>query len=332
MLFFFPNSRRSENWILEKVEYYSHFQRLVRCDPPLRFYLLSLRHEGKTPTSILPLDSSSQDILRSSPLFQLLEPEQQNDPNELGELAASLMGPGPWTFHKDLKLPAGCDQMKFTNKNLRANVKVGHMLKVVMRLEKGTGSEVSLSKKKPALFDIVVQTPVVILSVRDLFLSLCVLNLIIILPFLRFSVVVTRNGIPFLDTLKSLTVYPTVSLAPVHVKRVVIHSMTNPTSTPIHHHHHQLLLPPSRSPRLPPDAPHLMNPLWHPQTSPPRPPLLSMDPGTDTTHTWRMQNLSYVRVRCSRGSFRGRKVRRERPRLLMTTFAMVEVVMHKVRL
>ena len=183
MLFFsnYKDVLKILHWILEKVEYYSHFQRLVRSDPPLRFYLLSLHHEGKTPTPILPLNSSSQDILRSSPLFQLLQPEQQNDPNELGELAASLMGPGPWTFHKDLKLPAGCDLMKFTNKNLRANVKVGHMLKVVMRLEKGTGSEVSLSKKKPALFDIVVQTPVVIFSVRDLFLlslSLCLTLLI----------------------------------------------------------------------------------------------------------------------------------------------------------
>ncbi len=166
---------------VEKVEYYSHFQRLVRSDPPLLFYLLSLRHEGKTPTPILPLDSSSQDILRSSPLFQLLEPEKQNDPNELGELAASLMGPGPWTFHKDLKLPSGCDLMKFTNKNLRANVKVGHMLKVVMRLEKAsTDSEVS--KKKPALFDIVVQTPVVILSVRDLFSLPSLINVFFV-PF-----------------------------------------------------------------------------------------------------------------------------------------------------
>jgi len=95
------------------------------------------------------------------------------------------MGPGPWAFHKDLKLPAGCDLMKFTNQNMRANVKVGHMLKVVMRLEKGTGSEVSLSKKKPALFDIVVQTPVVIFSVRDL-LSLSVLNLINLLFFFLF--------------------------------------------------------------------------------------------------------------------------------------------------
>jgi len=56
--------------------------------------------------------------------------------------------------------------MKFTNKNLKANVRVSHLLKVVMRLEKPLG-EVDLgTTKKASLFDVVVQTPVVILSCR----------------------------------------------------------------------------------------------------------------------------------------------------------------------
>lgn len=155
----------------EKVEYFSRFQRPLRSDPPLRFCLLSLRNEGKNPPPILPLESSSPDVLRSSPVFKMIDRETRHDPDEMGELAASLMGPGPWKFHGNLKLPSNCDLMKFTNKNLQANVRVSHFLKVVMRLEKAPGAEdlhTTGHSKKQSLFDVVVQTPVVIFSVSIL--------------------------------------------------------------------------------------------------------------------------------------------------------------------
>jgi hypothetical protein len=95
----------------------------------------------------------------------LLDSEERRDATKLGELAANFMGPGPWSFHKNLKLPNSCRLMKFSNKNLQANVRIGHLLKVILRLEKAPSEEDS-QRAKPALFDIVVQTPVLILSVR----------------------------------------------------------------------------------------------------------------------------------------------------------------------
>jgi len=163
-----------KNWheIVEKVDYFSRFHRLVRSDPPVQIPLLSLKYEGNTPTPILPLESSSSDVLLSSPLVELLDPEEREDASKLDELAANFMGPGPWSFHKDLKLPNSCKLMKFTNKNLQAHVRIGHMLKVILRVEKAQGpSEEDPNNAKPSLFDIVVQSPVLILSVRILLSS-----------------------------------------------------------------------------------------------------------------------------------------------------------------
>ena len=83
---------------------------------------------------------------------------------ELSEAASTLMGPGPWTFHKDLQLPRSCDQMHFTNRNRRSNIVVTHNLKVVMRVERGDDLYIDKHGKRK-MFDIVVQTPMLLLSV-----------------------------------------------------------------------------------------------------------------------------------------------------------------------
>ena len=152
---------------VEKVDYFSRFHRLVRSDPPVQISLLSLKYEGKDPTPILPLESSSPDVLLSSPLVELLDPEEREDASKLDELAASFMGPGPWEFHKNLKLPNTCKLMNFTNKNLQAFVRIGHMLKVTLRVEKAHSP--TDEEAKPPLFDIVIQSPILILSVRTFF-------------------------------------------------------------------------------------------------------------------------------------------------------------------
>ena len=134
-------------------------RRIARTDPITRIPLLSIKYEGKNPEPILPLESEDVEVLRNSPLMQIVNPE-----DDLDEMASSLMGPGPWTFHRDLKLPASCDQMKFTNRNRRGNIVISHTLKLVMRVERGDDLHMDKSGKRK-LFDIVVQTPVLILSV-----------------------------------------------------------------------------------------------------------------------------------------------------------------------
>ncbi|KAH9485509.1 Arrestin-related trafficking adapter 3 [Psilocybe cubensis] len=151
-------------YIEERVDYYTNMRRIARTDPLTRFTLLSIKGEGKGADPILPLDSDSPDAFRQSPLYSLVShPSSEVD---LSELASNLMGPGPWTFHQDLQLPKSCNTMHFTNKNRRSNIVVSHMLKVVIRVERGDDVHVDGRTGKRKLFDIVVQTPVLILSCR----------------------------------------------------------------------------------------------------------------------------------------------------------------------
>lgn len=135
-------------------------RRIARSDEPVKFILLQIRRDGKSTKPILPLDSNNANVLRDSPLMDLFDAEK----DDLGEVASNLMGPGPWTFHKDLKLPTSCDILRFTNRNKRANMQVTHLLKVVMRVERGDDLHLDKNGNRK-LFDIVVQTPVLILSV-----------------------------------------------------------------------------------------------------------------------------------------------------------------------
>ncbi|KAF5321136.1 hypothetical protein D9619_001689 [Psilocybe cf. subviscida] len=150
-------------YVEERVDYYTNMRRIARTDPITRYCLLSVKNEGKMPAPLLPLDSECTDALRSSPLYTIVDHDMTD--SELSEAASSLMGPGPWTFHKDLQLPQSCDQIHFTNRNRRSNVIVTHTLKVVMRVERGDDLYIDKHGKRK-MFDIVVQTPIFLLSCR----------------------------------------------------------------------------------------------------------------------------------------------------------------------
>ncbi|KAJ7287163.1 hypothetical protein C8J57DRAFT_578429 [Mycena rebaudengoi] len=148
-------------YLEEKIEYYSQMKRVARADPILRIQLLSVKHDDKRGGHILPLDSNDPDALTKSPLLALVPVG-----TDLSEMASEWMGPGPWTFHQDLRLPVSCNVMHFTNKNKRSNVCVTHVVKCVMRVERGDDAAMDAKTGKRKLFDIVVQTPVHILSCR----------------------------------------------------------------------------------------------------------------------------------------------------------------------
>ncbi len=142
------------------MEYLAHFKRVARTDPITHVQLLSIKHEGKHAGPILPLESDDMDALKNSPLHALVNPE-----DDASELASSWMGPGPWTIQRDLPLPTSCRMLHFTNKNKRSNISVTHTLKCVIRVETGDQSAVDPKTGRRKLFDIVVQTPIMILSV-----------------------------------------------------------------------------------------------------------------------------------------------------------------------
>jgi hypothetical protein len=141
----------------ERVDYHTQTKRTVRTDPLTRVELLCLRNSGKP---ILPLESDEEDVFTNSPLCAFAPPE-----DDLSEVASNYMGPGPWTITSNLKLPTSCRTMHMTNKSRRSNIVITHVLKCVIRLERGDDLHVDPKSGKRRLFDITAQTPVQIFSV-----------------------------------------------------------------------------------------------------------------------------------------------------------------------
>lgn len=86
------------------------------------------------------------------------------------------MGPGPWSFERSVLLPRSCASLHFSNKNKRSNIVVQHTLKVVFRVTRGDDVAMDAKTGKRKMFDIVIQTPVTILSVRPLSLCCCTIE------------------------------------------------------------------------------------------------------------------------------------------------------------
>jgi arrestin-related trafficking adapter 3/6 len=137
-------------------------KRIARSDPPVRIELLNIKSEHGP---ILPLESDDPEAFRQSPLFSLFSADK--DPSES---ASSLFGPGPWGFHRDLQLPMSCSILHVTNKNKKSNITISHQLKCVIRVEGANDTNLDPKTGKRKQYDIVIQTPVQILSVS---LTLC---------------------------------------------------------------------------------------------------------------------------------------------------------------
>ena len=141
-------------------------ERIGRTEGIRRIPLLSIQRPNKQSGHILPLESDEAEAFRNSPLYPFFVPTDDPSDEELSTAVSSLMGPGPWTFSRDLKLPASCSQIRFTNNNRKSNITVSHTLKIAIRIERGDNHDLDPKTGKRRLFDIVVQTPVHILSVR----------------------------------------------------------------------------------------------------------------------------------------------------------------------
>lgn len=144
-----------------------------RKDPDRQIELLSLQSKDED-TPLLPLPQVVTPATESS-LHSLLRSH-----DDLSEFMASLAGPGPWTLQMALTVPDTHGTLHFSNKNKRAPIEITHTLKVVVRVQRGDEQEVDSQTGKPKKYDIVMRTPVHMLSVRPLILSNCASNAVVI--------------------------------------------------------------------------------------------------------------------------------------------------------
>ena len=132
-----------------------------------RVVLLSLKDPHKDH-ALLPLSSDDIEAFKGSALYGTV-----NSDDDLSEVVAQLMGPGPWSIAKNIPLPKSCNELHFTNKNKRSNITISHTLKIIFRVQRGDDLELDATTGKRKMFDIVVQTPIHILSVSLVCLWRC---------------------------------------------------------------------------------------------------------------------------------------------------------------
>ncbi|KAG8732449.1 hypothetical protein FRC11_013569 [Ceratobasidium sp. 423] len=148
----------------EKIDYYAHGRRVARHDPTRRYELMTLKypnakHDKGIRQPLLPVLDNSNDAISHSPLASLIEGQ---DPDEI---ATNLLNPnGPWTLQLQANLPTCSSPIHFTCKHTKSNIIISHWIKIMIRVERGDDSQMDKGKRKQ--FDIIVETPVHILSCK----------------------------------------------------------------------------------------------------------------------------------------------------------------------
>jgi len=182
----------------EKVDYYAHGRKVARHDPVHRFELLSVHDPDKTKR-LLPIFSDSPSAGATSPLASYARPEDDVIPpsastatlEHTSDIVSHLLAPsGPWRLGFNLRLPDCSSTLHFTHKPPGARVVVSHVLKIALRVARAEDGGTD-TKGKPKMFDIIVETPVHILSCQ------CKTEFTH-LP--TYSQVPTADGVPELDT------------------------------------------------------------------------------------------------------------------------------------
>ncbi|KAI0282359.1 hypothetical protein BGY98DRAFT_1094397 [Russula aff. rugulosa BPL654] len=145
--------------IEERIDSYSTGLNLTRTVTSA-IPLLKLQNDDETKP-LLPLSSDDPVAYESSPLAAI-RPLGANS----SEVASQLLGPGPWPLRAKLHLPADCELLHPTSRSRDCAIQVSHALRFTMRLSRGDDTGVDPKTGKSKLFEIVVRTPVHILSVR----------------------------------------------------------------------------------------------------------------------------------------------------------------------
>ncbi|GAA5890874.1 hypothetical protein JCM5296_003450 [Sporobolomyces johnsonii] len=135
-------------------------RKLTRHETPRRINLVKVEH--KDPKEfMLPIISDDADALLEHPLKDWFINATSSD-----DTTPSLLDPdGPWFLESHIQLPDCSSKITFSTQHEKANIAVSHVLKIVMRVERGDDEYLD-SKGKRKAWDIIVEAPCHILSCR----------------------------------------------------------------------------------------------------------------------------------------------------------------------
>jgi arrestin-related trafficking adapter 3/6 len=118
---------------------------------------------------LLPILSTGSDPSSEAVLLEYVDPPlsllgKQSESERKAEGLAHLLNPdGPWHLHGVMRLPL--TYMHTSHKHASSFVSIKHALKVTLRVAKGSEDSVDPKTGHRKQFDIIIETPVNILSV-----------------------------------------------------------------------------------------------------------------------------------------------------------------------
>ncbi|KAI5477665.1 arrestin domain protein [Pseudohyphozyma bogoriensis] len=144
----------------QKTSYYAHGRKLTRHEPPKKFPLMRIEHKDpKEP--LLPILSDDPDAIKNHPLAEFFI-----NPTSSDDSTPSCLDPlGPWHLDSYIKLPECASRLNFSTIHEKANINVSHTMKIMLRVERGDDDFLD-SKGKRKLWDVIIETPIHILSCR----------------------------------------------------------------------------------------------------------------------------------------------------------------------
>lgn len=161
---------RMSVFLEEKVQYFAQNRRVSRSENVRRFELTRVNHDDED-VPLLPILSESPDAIRESPLSAwMINPTSSDD------TTPSCLDPlGPWELEGVVRVPRIDSGIKFTTTNPRSNLAVTHIVKVVLRVDRGDDEYLD-AKGRRKKWDIIVEANTHVLSVRRPFFIQAGLN------------------------------------------------------------------------------------------------------------------------------------------------------------
>ncbi|GAA5952135.1 hypothetical protein JCM3765_005206 [Sporobolomyces pararoseus] len=148
----------------QKTSYYASVnsgRKLTRHETPRKVMLVRVDHPKDPDEPMLPILSEDQNVLIDHPLRDWFINATSSD-----DTTPSLLDPnGPWHLEHNLQLPDCSSKINFSTHHEKANIAISHVLKIMIRVERGD-DEFLDTKGKRKRWDIVVETPVHLLSCR----------------------------------------------------------------------------------------------------------------------------------------------------------------------
>jgi hypothetical protein len=160
------------------VDYYAHGNKVVRRGPAQFHEAIQIR-QPDMHQRLLPIISDSSTAASGSPLAEYVHPEQDETPDlvipptastealeHTSDIVSHLMNPaGPWKLRFNVPIPDCHSGIHITNKGEGARTVVTHRLRTTLRVSTGLAERTDLNETLK-LFDIIVDAPVRLLSVR----------------------------------------------------------------------------------------------------------------------------------------------------------------------